>query len=103
MASVTLESGPYTEKPTIGRRHHWWRYASGALALLLTIWALNSVSSNPRFQWSVVREYLFNQSILDGLVVTLELTAIAQTIGIVLGVLIALMLLSRNPVLQAVA
>ena len=57
-----------------------------------------SVATNPRFEWGLVGHYLFSPRILHGLVVTIELTAIAMAIGIVLGVVLAVMRLSPNPV-----
>ncbi len=56
--------------------------------------------TNPRFEWDVVGEYLFDARILEGLVVTIELTVIAMAIGIVLGVLLAVMRLSPNPLVS---
>jgi polar amino acid transport system permease protein len=47
-------------------------------------------------RWGVVGSYLFSSRILHGLVVTLELTVLAMGIGIVLGVVLALMRLSPN-------
>jgi polar amino acid transport system permease protein len=55
-----------------------------------------SVATNPRFEWGVVGDYLFDSRILHGLVVTLELTVLAMAIGIVLGVLLALMRMSQS-------
>jgi polar amino acid transport system permease protein len=56
-----------------------------------------------RFQWPIVRQYLFNSEILHGVVLTLELTVIAMVIGIVLGVIIAVMRLSSNRLLAGPA
>jgi polar amino acid transport system permease protein len=49
----------------------------------------------------VVGDYLFDSRILSGIVVTLELTVTAMLIGIVLGVILALMRLSPNPLLKS--
>jgi polar amino acid transport system permease protein len=56
-----------------------------------------------RFGWAVVGDYLFSHQILHGVLVTVELTAIAMAIGIVGGVLLAVMRLSPNPVLSGVS
>jgi polar amino acid transport system permease protein len=47
-----------------------------------------------------VGDFLFDHRILHGLQITLELTALAMGIGIVGGVIIALMRLSPNPLLR---
>src|SRR5581483_5041252 len=57
---------------------------------------IRSIATNPRFEWGVVGDYLFSSRILNGLVLTLELTALAMAIGIVLGVLLALMRMSQS-------
>jgi polar amino acid transport system permease protein len=42
------------------------------------------------FDWSIVREYIFNGSLIQGAEITLALTVLAQFSGIVLGILCAL-------------
>jgi polar amino acid transport system permease protein len=61
---------------------------------------INSVVTNPRFQWGVVGDFLFDARILRGVRVTIELTVIAMAIGIVLGVVLAVMRLSANPLVS---
>jgi len=68
--------------------------------LVIAAALVRSVITNPRFEWSVVGNYLFDQRILEGLVVTIELTVIAMAIGVVLGVLLAVMRVSSNPLLS---
>jgi polar amino acid transport system permease protein len=57
----------------------------------------------PRFEWGIVGQYLFSDRVLRALLVTLELTALAMAIGIVLGVVLAIMRLSPNPILTTVS
>ena len=73
------------------------RWVAAAVVLVIAVAIVHSVATNPRFEWDVVGEYLFDERILEGLRVTLELTVIAMAIGIVLGVLLAVMRLSANP------
>jgi polar amino acid transport system permease protein len=61
---------------------------------------INSVATNPRFQWGVVGDFLFDSRILHGVRVTIELTVIAMAIGIVLGVVLAVMRISPNPLVS---
>jgi polar amino acid transport system permease protein len=56
-----------------------------------------------RFGWNVIFHYFTNGGILKGLVVTLELTALAMIVGIVLGVIVAIMRLSRSRLLSGAA
>jgi polar amino acid transport system permease protein len=76
------------------------RWVAAAIVLVLAVALLHSVAANPRFEWSVVGNYLFDQRILEGLRVTIELTVIAMAIGIVLGVILAVMRLSPNPLVS---
>ena len=59
-----------------------------------------SMATNKRFQWSVVRHYFTSSPVLHGLVVTLELTATSMAIGIALGIVMAVMRLSPNPLVS---
>ena len=72
------------------------RWIVAAIVLVIVVALVRSVATNPNFQWSVVGHYVFDARIIEGLRLTLELTAIAMGIGIVLGVLLAVMRLSPN-------
>jgi len=72
------------------------RWVAGVIVLVVAMALVNSVATNSRFEWSVVGDYLFDHRIISGLRVTLELTVIAMAIGVVLGVLLAVMRLSPN-------
>jgi polar amino acid transport system permease protein len=80
---------------------HPGRWVAAAVVALLAVVVIRSVATNPRFQWSVVGDYLFSSQITHGAVVTLELTVVAMVIGIVLGVVLALMRLSTNPLVSS--
>ena len=62
-----------------------------------------SVVTNPNYQWGVIGDYITRGIIVDGLLRTLLLTAVAMTSGIVLGAILAIMRLSANPVLRYAA
>jgi polar amino acid transport system permease protein len=91
---------PPEEIRAVPVRHPGRWIAAGIIAVLVVALA-HSVATNPRFQWGVVGDYMFNSSILRGLVTTLELTALAMAIGIVLGVVLALMRLSPTTLLSS--
>ena len=89
--------------PVSGRR----RSAPSRCATRGSGWPRRSCSWPPR-RWrgrwrttrassgDVVGDYLFSARVLQGLVATLELTAIAMVIGVALGVVLAVMRLSPN-------
>jgi polar amino acid transport system permease protein len=75
-----------------------------AIAIAYVVVALvNSMATNPRFEWGVVFEYLFSDPIVRGLTSTLVLTVVAMAIGIALGIVLAVMRRSENPLLSGVA
>jgi polar amino acid transport system permease protein len=80
---------------------HPGRWVAGLVVLYLVVAVVGSVVQNPRFQWSVIGDYFTSREILDGLIVTLELTATSMAIGIGLGVLLAIMRLSPNPLVSS--
>jgi polar amino acid transport system permease protein len=79
------------------------RWIAAAIVVVIAAALTRSVVSNPRFEWNVVGEYLFDHRILEGVVVTIELTAIAMVIGVALGVLLAVMRVSTNPLVSRAA
>jgi polar amino acid transport system permease protein len=94
-------SAPETIKAIPLRRPGRWIAAVillGALALFVY-----GAATNDAYSWGTYRDYLFNDFILSGVWNTIQLTIWAMVIGIVLGVVIAVMRLSPNPVLKSVA
>jgi polar amino acid transport system permease protein len=76
---------------------HPGRWVAAAIIVILAATIIHSVATNPHFEWGLVRDYFFSSRVLHGLVVTLELTVIAMVIGIALGIVLAVMRLSPNP------
>lgn len=79
------------------------RWAAMLVILALLAMLTNSLVTNERFEWNVVGEYFFSDRVLRGLVLTLELTIIAMAIGTALGIVLAIMRLSPNPVIVSVS
>ncbi|KUL53351.1 ABC transporter permease [Streptomyces sp. NRRL F-4489] len=69
----------------------------GLLALLVRAFASGKVN------WGAIPEYMFNPDILKGLRNTLWITLLAMVIGVGLGVVLAVMRQSKNPVTASVA
>ena len=77
---------------------HPGRWIGTAIVLVIAASIVRSIVSNKNFYWHLVGQYLHDSRILHGVVVTIELTAIAMAVGIVLGVVLAVMRLSPNPI-----
>lgn len=56
-----------------------------------------------RFSWNVVGSYLFDPLVMNGLWLTLQITFWAMLIGITLGLVIAMMRLSRNRLMTGIS
>ena len=82
---------------------HPWRWVAAVLVVAFAASAVYTVATAPDLRWPVVQHYLFQERILLGLAGTIELTVVAMVIGIALGVLLAVMRLSSNPVMSAVS
>ncbi len=90
---------PAREVEVVKLRHPWVWVTYAVLAVLAAM-LVNSLVTNPNFGWDVVAQYFLSARILDGLLKTLQLTVIAMSIGIVFGVLLAIMRLSSSSVLS---
>ncbi|MFI2610544.1 amino acid ABC transporter permease [Kitasatospora sp. NPDC018619] len=93
---------PAPEARIVARRKPG-QWAAAAVALLLAAMAVNSVVRNRAFQWGVVADWFTARSVLDGLALTLWLTAATLALGFLLGTLLATMRLSTNPVLRTLS
>lgn len=68
--------------------------------LFIAVVLIHSVATNSRFQWGTVGHYLFDPTVLRGARTTIVLTAVSMGIGVVLGVVLAVMRLSPNPLVS---
>jgi len=78
----------------------------GAIAAYILYTVVTAIQKDHTAQgsgWAAVGHYLFNTLIFKGILVTLELTVLAMAVGIVLGVILAVMRLSPNPVMSWVS
>src|SRR5919201_3129237 len=99
MARETQEPPRAAEIKAIPVRHPG-RWIATAVVLVFAVALVKSMASNPRFEWGIVGHYFTSSRILHGLVLTIELTVTAMAIGIALGILLAVMRLSPNPLVS---
>jgi polar amino acid transport system permease protein len=76
------------------------RWIAAAVILVLVFLFIYGAATNKAFEWDTYAKYLFDKRIERGVEITLLLTVYAMVIGIILGVLVAVMRLSPNPVLK---
>ncbi|MEU4518339.1 amino acid ABC transporter permease [Amycolatopsis sp. NPDC024027] len=82
---------------------HYGRWVAGVVVLFVAFIVVRSIVTNDNFGWPTVWDYMFNDRVLRGLQNTLILTVISMLIGIVGGVLLAVMRLSPNPLTKGAA
>jgi PPOX class probable F420-dependent enzyme len=82
---------------------HPGRWIATAVVLVVLAQVVHGLVTNPFYQWDRFAYWFFRPVILDGLLVTLHVTAWAAVLGLLGGVVLALARLSRSPVLQAVS
>jgi polar amino acid transport system permease protein len=106
---VSSSEAPPTEAPTDAEAikavpvRHYGRWVAGVIILFVAFIVVRSVITNDALQWPVVGDYLFDDRVLRGLQNTLILTVISMLVGIVGGILLAVMRLSPNPLTSGAA
>ncbi|MDH6237739.1 amino acid ABC transporter permease [Cryobacterium sp. CG_9.6] len=83
-------------------RHPWRNVFAVVLVLVLTLFVLDA-AQRPAYDWPSVGKFLFDQRISQAAFVTLQLTVYSMVIAIILGVVLAVMRLSPNPVVNSIA
>ncbi|GAA1764804.1 amino acid ABC transporter permease [Agromyces humatus] len=82
---------------------HPGRWIAAILVLLVFIGSAASILQNPNLDLPTVGEYLFKPLTLNGVIITVWLTAASMIAGVFGGIVVAVMRLSPNPVLSVAA
>jgi polar amino acid transport system permease protein len=97
------------ETPRAVPVRHTGRWVAAVVILVLVAMFVHTITVSKvtrggirqsRFQWDIIGKYFLSRPVLDGLIVTLELTVIAMAIGVVLGIALAVLRLSPNPLVS---
>ena len=76
---------------------HPWRWVFAILILALIGSFVWSLISSPNIQHDVIVQYLFDPSILNGMWLTLFITAVSMIMATIMATVLAIMKLSENP------
>ncbi|MBK4146864.1 ABC transporter permease subunit [Corynebacterium macginleyi] len=82
---------------------HPWRWLCAAVLLSLGLWFVIASARNEAFRWDTYFQYLFDQRIAIASLHTIAITILSMIIGVVGGAMLAVMRMSPNPILRAVA
>lgn len=81
---------------------HYGRYLSALIAIAVLV-AIIYAFGQGKINWHAVPDYFFDRRIIKGVGQTLLLTVLSMAIGILGGILLAVMRLSKNPVTSSIA
>jgi polar amino acid transport system permease protein len=99
---MRAEGFPDISRMPVARPLHWRRWCAAAVIVVMLA-AIGRAFAGGLIEWSYVGRFLTVKVILDGIVNTMVMAVLAMALGIVLGVVVAIMRLSPNPVRQSVA
>ncbi len=99
----TPTTPPKPEKLETAPARHPLRWCGAVVVALIAAALVVSLATNDNLKWSVVGDYLFSRLVFEGLWTTVWLTVVAMIVGILGGVVLAVMRLSANPILSGLA
>jgi polar amino acid transport system permease protein len=91
---------------------HPWRWVGAAVLIVLGAMLINTLvfsqtqqahQSGSRYDWPTVGHFLFSSVVVHGVGVTIELTVLSMVFGILLGILLAVMRLSKSRLIAGTA
>ncbi len=107
--TATMTESPAVNEERPGLIHakpvrHPWRWVIIAILAVLALMFLNLLIFNPAFHWSFVFEAMNQNPVLEGFWKgTILVTILSMIFGVTLGVMLAIMRLSDNPILKGVS
>lgn len=99
---VTEVDGPVPIR-AIRRRHPVRDVFAIVVIVAAAAFIWDAATNRPAYDWPAVGKYLFDTRVSQAALVTLELTVLAMVGAILLGVVLAVMRLSPNPVLKGIS
>jgi len=97
--------------PVVALRHPG-RWVAAAVVVLLAVMLAHSLFFShvvingrirERFEWNIINQYFLSSEVVKALGVTIALTVVAMAGGITIGVVLAIMRLSPNPIVTGSA
>lgn len=82
---------------------HPYRWAAAVFLGAIFVAFIYDAANRSAYDWKNYRKYFFDARIISGASVTIELTVISMIIGVVLGIALAIMRRSPNPIFQSIA
>lgn len=83
-------------------RHPWRTFFAVVIILIAALFIIDA-AGRPAYDWPAVGKYVFDVRVIEAAFNTLQLTVYSMVIGIILGIILAVMRLSPNPIFKSVA
>jgi polar amino acid transport system permease protein len=102
--SVVVSDGVQVQRDAaVRKQRHPWQTAASIVVLIVFLAVVYSFVTNERVEWPVIAKYIFAPAVFEGLRNTVVLTVASMSLGLAIGVLVALMKMSSNLTLKAIA
>ena len=85
------------------RLRHPWRVVLAVVLVLTFVLFVIDAARRPAYDWPSVGKYVFDHRISQAALITIQLTVYSMVIAVVLGVILAVMRLTPNPVVRSVS
>src|SRR4029450_13019442 len=82
---------------------HPGRWVAIVVLAIVAAMFVHMLVTNEAFQWRFMLENMFRPPVIEGVRTTLLLTVLSMVIGVALGIVVAMMRLSPNPILSGAA
>lgn len=90
------------ERLEVVNRPRTGMWIATAVLLLFVASIVHAIATKSTIEWSVIGRYLFASQIIDGVFVTVLLTAVCMAVGVSLGLTAAVMVGSQSPILKTI-
>ena len=82
---------------------HPGRIVTAVFIVIIVVMFAYGAATNTAYQWQTYGAYLFDYRVSQAALITLALTGLSMALGLLLGVVLAVMRLSPNPILKTVS
>jgi len=82
---------------------YWGQRLVAVFLIAIVAFAIYMVATSRHISWSTIPQYVFDETILDGIRLTILFTVLSMAISIVAGAILATMRLASNPILSSFA
>ncbi|WP_311477846.1 amino acid ABC transporter permease [uncultured Gulosibacter sp.] len=97
--TAAIAGEPITAVPL----RHPWRVILAVVLLLALALFVYDAATREQYRWPTVGKYLFDERIWQAAGITLALTVLSMLLAVIMGLILAVMRLSENPVLKSLS